>query len=450
MNDATLEDLCAFLYQRAIDVGEGTAVQFRKLVLNHCGITGDRAARLCRAIGYNGSMHLSISGNPLEDGIEHLADAIRESKVPSGIIMEVVEFKEESNYLHLIRALTETRAISLLSLAGTAPTPSLETIYQPCSCETIKTLEEFFARNQSIRYLDMSGFSGKLEDGQLARGFARSLAGLSKNTTLTHLRIRNQNLDDDVGTLGRALSENNTLRVLDCQDNQLNLSSVKFLVSSVKSNHILVDFPFSIGERASIWNNILQGLQLQKSSRPNGHVAKGMAVGRLQTMQEAMLREVLDRELDKLKGYLRRNRAIFENTLGIPLDIDTPASTLEDMETTWRSFTVERRLGEAGEYINSGSDEITPTLTECPHRPTVRSSCLGFEMPVFVPYNISHADDGADSPTDTLDPASEISTPPEMEAPTGPEELVFDTMVHELRASGFDSPAMKGRRSMSA
>lgn len=393
-------------------------------------------------------MHLSISGNPLEDGIDHLADAIRESTVPSGISMEVVEFKEESNYLYLIRALAETRAVSLLSLAGTAPTPSLDTIYQPCSCEAIKTLGEFFARNQSIRYLDMSGFSGKLEDGQLAKGFARSLAGLSKNNTMTHLRIRNQNLDDDVGTLGRALSENKTLRILDCQDNQLNLSSVKFLVSSVKSNHTVIDLPFSADERAAIWNNILQGLQ--KTSRANGHVAKGAAVARLQIMQESMLREVLDRELDELQTYLRRNRATFEESFGVLLDIDTPASTLEDMEATWRALTADRRLGEAGEHTYSGSDEITPTLVERPHRPTVRSSRIGFETSVLAPYHIRHGDDGADSPTDTLDPASEISTPPEMEAPAGPEELVFDKMVHELRAKGFDSPSLKGGRSMSA
>jgi hypothetical protein len=381
-------------------------------------------------------MHLSLSGNPLEEGIEDLADSIRASQVPAGLYLEVIEFKEESNYVFLIRALAETKAVSLLSLAGTAPTPSLDTIHEACSSEMIESLEYLFSNNKSIRYLDLSGFSGKLEDGQLSRGFARALAGLSENTTMTHLKIRNQNLHEDVGTLGRVLSVNQTLRVVDCQDNNLNLTSIKFLNSSLKENDRIIDFPFPPAEREAIWKNILRGLR--KGATTTSCSTKASAgVNRLNDAHEVMLRDMFNREFDEIDEHLRRNRLALEEAAGQLLDFDMSADSLEDMEDTWLGLEHD----EAG-HTDLGSEDTTPTETDQrrPRRPTVRSSYIDMDTSLPAPYHVRHGMDGLESPTETLDLASEISTPPEMVgAESVPGDAEFKQMMHEFREVGFDT-----------
>lgn len=307
--------------------------RFRKLSLNHCGITGPKAARLFHAIGSNRGLHLCLSGNPIEHGLPSLTAAIHHQTGPAALDLEMIEFKSEPNYLSLLTALTTTNHLSHLSLAGTAPSPSS---HGRCSPELITTLHTFFSQNTSLKSLDLSGFSGKLDDGQLPKGFGRSLSGLAHNHTLTHLRLRNQNLHDDAGTLGRALAENSTLRALDCRDNSLNLTSLRFLVDSVaKSNTTLVEFPFPEGERRAIWKTVLRGLQRTPSSvavSAMGTISSlsaaaagggsGLAVGGgggggsgggarnrdLLNEEERLLRGVLDQQFEMLEGKLRENR----------------------------------------------------------------------------------------------------------------------------------------------
>jgi hypothetical protein len=178
----------------------------------------------------------------------------------------MIEFRHEPNYLSLIHALTTTKHLRLLSLVGTAPSPSPT---GRCSDDLVSALHTFLAKNESIRYLDLSGFSSKLEDVQLPAGFGRALAGLADNETLTHFRIRNQNLHDHVeaGVLGRALKANRTLRAVDCRENNLTLTSVRFLVDSLAEAAAagqgrIVSFPLARRrEREAIWENVLRGVK---------------------------------------------------------------------------------------------------------------------------------------------------------------------------------------------
>ena len=172
---------------------QGQPLRFHKLVLNHCRITGTQAARLFHAIGADHGMHLHLSGNAIEDGIEALTAAIRSESGPAGLHLEMIEFKHETAYLSLLASLTNTDHLTHLSLAGTGPSPG------PCTPALLETLTTFLSANTSITALDLSGFSGKLDDGQLPVGFGAALAGLATNTTLTHLRIRNQNLHPAAG-----------------------------------------------------------------------------------------------------------------------------------------------------------------------------------------------------------------------------------------------------------
>ncbi|KAK3997316.1 hypothetical protein QBC44DRAFT_338764 [Cladorrhinum sp. PSN332] len=452
INEATLEDLERFLDYRSWKMDNGEYASLRKLVLNRCGLSGSQAARLFDAIGENHGLHLCISGNPIEDGIEHLAQAIRESKGPSGLYMEMVEFRDEDNYITLINALAETKYLSLVSLAGTAPTPSS---YGKCSPDLVNTLHNFFARNNSIRCLDLSGFCGKLDDGQLTKGFGRSLSGLSQNTTMTHLRIRNQNLHDDAGTLGKVLTENNTLMVLDCQDNNLNLTSLRFLVDSMKTNTSIIEFPFSSRERAAIWKNILRGLRRTASTNAGSRTAPGTMSARAEASkkdsskkdksasthhnhlnphakdknslrpEETMLHKVLDDQFDILNAQLRRNRAALEAASGQILDLDsspTPAggsissaaggrggSTLPaDEDAGWPGLDLDLGTGIIDligtEHLNvpSRSSVLFDGSASSPNnnsamegirqrRPTVRSSTMDqIQAPLPAPYHLHH------------------------------------------------------------
>lgn len=270
LDEATSQDLEQFLQYRSWRLDQGQPLRFQKLVLNHCGITGTQAARLFHAIGENRGMHLSLSGNPIEDGIADLAAAIRSQTGPASLAIEMIEFRHEPNYLTLLQALTSTAHLHHLSLAGTAPSPSSS---GPCSTDLVTTLTNLFAQNTSLQTLDLSGFSGKLDDGQLPRGFGRALSGLAHNRTLVTLKIRNQNLHDDAGALGHALARNDTLRHLDCRDNNFNLTSLRFLVNSLTGGDHdndnddsgggegggLVECPFPEEERAAVWRTVLRG-----------------------------------------------------------------------------------------------------------------------------------------------------------------------------------------------
>ncbi|KAK0722335.1 hypothetical protein B0T26DRAFT_213690 [Lasiosphaeria miniovina] len=485
-NDATMLDLERFLRYRSQKMDDQEPLPFRKLVLNHCGITGKQAARLFDAIGEDHGLQLFINGNPIEEGLEGLTGVIRLGRGPIGLNMEMVEFKTESQYLALIQALTETKHLNFLSLVGTAPTFPHQ---GPCSQQMIRAFEEFFSRNRSIRFLDLSGFCGKLEDGQLAKGFGHSLIGLIKNQTMTHLRIRNQDLHEDAGTIGRVLSYNRHLVVLDCQDNNFNLTSLQFLVESLKNNNTIVDFPFSAAERESIWQNILRGLQRRAPAHrrsSSATVAKGSANnnsgGKDQfKMEESMLRAVFERQFEDIDMHVRRNRKLLEGASGLALDMLFDSST-DSVPTTailgrgtdyaegWPSIpileellsgsTSKRKTKErAGSEVasrptyNLGGDGVgdgdgdgdrnTPTapdITCDKRRPTIHSSTMAAASSPPVPYHVLQHHDGIESPTETLDPASEISTPPEVGSPTlpGAQDQAFKQMMNEFKSSGFE------------
>lgn len=505
LNDATLHDIGNFLRCRDPKTGGRRPSQFRRLTLNHCGITGDQAGKLCQSMSSSDDLHLSISGNQLEEGVLSLASAIRGNSCPTGLHMEEVEFKLESNYIHLIRALAATQRVTFLSLAGTAPTPLLHAIHEPCSAAMVDALSSLFAQNTSIEYLDLSGMSGRLEDGQLARGFARSLSGLENNTTLAHLKIRNQNFHDDIGILGRVLSTCSAsgLRIVDVQDNGLNLTSLKFLIDSVCKNDRIVELPFSPLEREAIWTNIVHGLRKASLPTPSSSrqgtksslSAAKPATDQLRREQEQVLRPLFERQFKILDAHLRRNReALGQESGGGQLpgfhdgrslgdghssDGSTAATAIAspgggaELDETWVSqlsppssptpVTRAQRVSMAAMGgtgcdspgpSSSGSSTAAATPTAGPPqktqprsmswRTTVRSSLMGAVVPAPYqsrPYGYGSSGEGVESPTETLDPVSEISTPPEGEQLAGSGEQgeeEFERMMERFREAGME------------
>ncbi|KAH6850100.1 hypothetical protein B0I37DRAFT_413526 [Chaetomium sp. MPI-CAGE-AT-0009] len=498
LDEATTHDLERFLQYRSWRLDQGQPLRFHKLVLNHCRITGTQAARLFHAIGENRGMHLCLNGNPIEDGIDDLAAAIAAHKGPAALYLEMIEFKHEANYLTLLKALTTTHHLALLSLAGTAPSPEAP---GPCSDQLTSTLHNLLAQNTSLRCLDLSGFSGKLDDGQLPLGAGRALAGLATNTSLTHLRVRNQNLHDDAGVLGRALTTNTTLRSLDCRGNGLNLTSLRFVVDSLAVNRSVIDFPCPDDERAAVWRTVLRGLQRTPSTAALAAPAPGtvsaanpspVAVKDVMREEEVLLRGVLEGLFAKLEarleenrvragvvvgnagggvqgGYCHRHRRSGSSSAGLGVG----GGGVFPGEEEWPGFDVVADVGGASAGVGLGIGFVggPSRWPSTDSEPGSSSSAVvaGGEAPFGGDHLVNGSSQGTanygygygggvagglESPTETLDPVSEIDTPAEGqereqtqvrvvigevgEEEEGEGDELFRKMVDDFRKAGFE------------
>lgn len=399
VNDATLCALEAFLAQKPLpsepypgdfsgpsqNISTSTST-FRKLSLNNCGINGREAARLIRALGSHTNAHLYINGNPLEDGIDDFCRAISQTPGPAGLHMDMLEFRHETNFVAVMKALAVNSNISVLSMAGTAPIPSAD---GPCGSEVCDALDEFFQRNKSVKYLDLSGYSGKLDEGQLGRGFARSLRGLVSNNTLTHLRIRNQNLHDDVGTLGSVIRQNSTLRIIDCQDNSWNLTSIQFLVKSLKLNKTIVQFPFPQKEYERVWSRVVADIRRQS-------VVSKAAIA---TQQEKLLHDTLQKQIQELQQAIQRNRALLEDGSAFAVDFEDLAGP--GAESGWPDLGVNMSKGN----INAGKRTKRP-LSIYHHMSTTQQQRLPLHLqqPTPSPVRLLDFELDSDLMTTPIDP----------------------------------------------
>ncbi|KAF5005852.1 hypothetical protein FDECE_7737 [Fusarium decemcellulare] len=216
LNGPTVDILTGYLASPSSD-------NLRILRLSKCGLSGAQIAQMFYAMGQARQITLHINGNRLDEGIDDLCAVMTEGFGPWGLFIQMVEFALETNYIKLLRALTVNTTIECLSLAGTAtPDSASET-----AC---KALSDLFSENNTIRFLDLSGFDAKLDEGRLGRRFSKALSGLRLNTRIEHLRVRSQMLNVNIGDLAEAISANKTLHSLDCEGNDFNLSNFRHLV----------------------------------------------------------------------------------------------------------------------------------------------------------------------------------------------------------------------------
>lgn len=149
--------------------------------------------------------------------------------------MQMVEFTHEDSYTKLWRALMVNKSIECLSLAGSAtPDDASDT-----ACQAVS---DFFENNTTVRYLDLSGYDAKLDEGRLGREFSKSLSGIRKNTRIEHLRVRSQMLNINIGDLAEAIAANNTLHTIDCEANDFNLSNFRHLIKHLEGNRTIQYF----------------------------------------------------------------------------------------------------------------------------------------------------------------------------------------------------------------
>lgn len=97
----------------------------------------------------------------------------------------------------------------------------------------------------------MSGYSGKLEDGQLGWGLSGALSGLKENTSLHQLRLRNHDMGaaEDLTELCRIIVSNKGLAMFDIQHNNFDHHQFGKLVQALSYNRQLISFPISQADR---------------------------------------------------------------------------------------------------------------------------------------------------------------------------------------------------------
>ncbi|OTA66476.1 RNI-like protein [Hypoxylon sp. EC38] len=276
----------------------------RRLVLINCGLSGDMATGILCRLGAGRDMHLLLSENPLELVSTDWIDLIHGNEAPKMLHLDMVLFQHESNFNRLLKALTDNKTIEFLSMVGTGPPDR-------ASSKTSELLSRFFELNDTLRFLDFSGYDGKLEDSHLGWGLTGALGGLKHNNTLRQLRIRNHDIGaaEDLSELCRVLASNKGLAMFDCQQNSLNHHQFAKLVHALNFNHQIISFPLSdLDRQCAIQKEerLFRQHQEQPAKTFQAKMLKS-AEGRL----EGLLKWVDDfweSEAKKVRDILERNR----------------------------------------------------------------------------------------------------------------------------------------------
>ncbi|KAI1432040.1 RNI-like protein [Xylaria sp. CBS 124048] len=237
LNYDTLEVLMEYL---TLDESRG----LRRLSLNNCSLTGELAAGIFRRIGSGRDLRLSLNGNPLEAESTDWMDLIHMNEAPTKLHLDMIQFQHESNFNKLLTALAYNKTIVFLSMAGTGP-PGRVTL------KTSELLSKFFRTNDTLKFLDLSGYSGKLEDGELGWGLSDALGGLAYNASLRQLRLRNHDMGaaEDLSKLCRLLAVNKGLAMVDIRNNNFDHQQFGKLVHALSYNHQIISFPLSETDR---------------------------------------------------------------------------------------------------------------------------------------------------------------------------------------------------------
>jgi len=247
LNEETVSALVRYLMSRNSEL-------LRVLGLDRCGLTSRDAARLLTAMDRGTAnprdLHLDLSENRLEQHHDDLVTAIGRSYSPRHLTLQVMEYKDETNFQLLIEAFaknvtTKILDISKLSLPASA------------SSDTCQILHELFTGNYVLEDVDISGENTHIDAVQFGNGLNHALAGLKHNKTLRVLRIEHQRLRlQGASTLASVLEQNDTLLEIHCEKNEINLQAFTVLVNSLANNTTLLYLPFMDSDRAWTQNKV--------------------------------------------------------------------------------------------------------------------------------------------------------------------------------------------------
>lgn len=422
LNDATVAVISDYLQTP-------NSQKMRLLRLNSCGLTGCQVARLFRDMGQARDMIVHINASRLDAGIEDLCGAIACGFGPSGLFMQMIEFAQEANYVKLLQALTVNKSIQCLSLAGSSTPESASDI-------AVQALAEFFSKNDTIRFLDLSGYDAKLDEGRLGRGFSTALSGLCNNTRLEHLRVRSQMLNVNIGDLAEAISANRTLHTLDCEGNDFNLSNFRHLVRHLEENTTIRYF--------SAFSNRDLSCTIQKSvdnaisaTTPNrrGSVMLRFRHERSQPNISRPLVQQLkhgwDDAVETLQRIIERNQMIFQESVDSRRDSSPNLSSIiNPVEAAFsKAFGgLALRAFESQRARTRSNSNTPPQRSSAVSLPVTASRFQGLSLEPGSrntrSYSFVSTDSALSPATDSPSSGSAIPTPPELDSPIEKEFLL--------------------------
>ncbi|KAI5922248.1 hypothetical protein F4810DRAFT_675166 [Camillea tinctor] len=294
------DTICGIMKYIELDESRG----LQRLALNNCGLTGEMATGILCRLGSGRDIHLLLSENPLELGSTDWIDLIHGNEAPKRLHLDMIQFQNETNFNRLIKALSQNQTIEFLSMVGTGPQAR-------AGSKTAGLICQLFESNKTLKSLDISGYSGKLEDGHLGWGISDALSGLEQNTTLRQLCVRNHDMGaaDDVTRLCQVLTTNKGLTMFDCQNNNFDHHQFAKLVHALTFNRQLISFPITEADREfAVKKERGQFLKDQDKPRKLGSGKMSKSTESRLEGHLAELRSQWDSEAKKAQQILARNR----------------------------------------------------------------------------------------------------------------------------------------------
>lgn len=133
------------------------------LALQQCGLTSKDVAVLMhsmkRSIKTPRNLHLYIGQNSLSQYVSCFIECIREGVTPSHLTMRMVDYSKEEVFQELIRAFSINKTLVYLDI-------SKASLPYEAGEQTCAELGNMFAKNSTLRELDISGEQAILESAR--------------------------------------------------------------------------------------------------------------------------------------------------------------------------------------------------------------------------------------------------------------------------------------------
>ncbi|KAF3925958.1 hypothetical protein ABW20_dc0106634 [Dactylellina cionopaga] len=346
VNRATVDALSAYLNSPASD-------GLTKLNLNNCGLkAGDLAVLLgclAREDGKIRNLHLYVNRLQITPDHNKLVDAIKKGLSPRYLTISNVDYPDEEMFRKLIRALSVNKTIEYLDLSR---------VYLPtdANADTINALGELFAKNDTLKVLNISGGYGRIEDGRLGAGLNRAFHSLDENKTLRVLKVEQQRLGPQGAmVIAKMLESNASLQEVYCSNNNLNLQGYTALVAACYNSRSILALPGLERDRKEQLDRLRADLNktVEAPEPPSSRLSM------LATLSALDRR----RSVRSLKSLTSRNSHDSEKPPG--LSEEQVDSAIKHLATRWddQDELLQKALAKnlAGGYDDSDSRIDTPT-----------------------------------------------------------------------------------------
>lgn len=234
LNAATIDAISTYL-------AHPQSTSLHELYLDNTYLSGHDVATLLHSMSWDSKttrdMHLDIGQCILSKGLEKVTQAISSNLTPSQLSMRAIEYKEQSHFQKVLKAITKNKTIRCLDMSQSA-------LPGDASEETCEAITRLLTENDTLVDLDMSGDDSRLATSRFGPGINDALTGLKDNKSLQVFKIEKQKLGiRGASTLAEVLRVNRTLLELHCDNNEIPLHGLTDLVNALTDNTVLVHLP---------------------------------------------------------------------------------------------------------------------------------------------------------------------------------------------------------------